>query len=104
MDQPYSAVADFLNKFHTSPVIIQALWLLAVPVVVLGVTWFVMRGLRDIAVAVVHPRSETRSLLVHGVVQDPDRRWYVIRTGREPQPVDWRNPPPELVGRVNELN
>jgi len=63
-----------------------------------------MRGLRGIAVAVVHPRSETRSLLVHGVVQDPDRQWYVIRTGREPHPVDRRNPPSELMGRVNELD
>jgi hypothetical protein len=52
MDQPYSVWADLLNKFHTSSDIIQALWLVAVPVTLLGVTGLVMRGLRDIALAV----------------------------------------------------
>ncbi len=44
MDQPYSAWADWLNKFHTSSEWIQALWLVAGTVTVLGVTWLVMRG------------------------------------------------------------
>ena len=48
MDQPYSVWADWLSKFHTWPERIQALWLIAVPVTLLGVTWLVMRGLRDI--------------------------------------------------------
>lgn len=48
MDQPYSAWADWLNKFHTSSEWIQALWLVAGSVTVLGVTWLVMRGLCEI--------------------------------------------------------
>ncbi|MCB5176976.1 hypothetical protein [Microvirga lenta] len=51
MDQPYSVWADVLNKFHTSSDAIQALWLLTVAVTVLGTTWIVMRGLRDIVAA-----------------------------------------------------
>jgi hypothetical protein len=51
MDQPYSIVADWLSKFHTWPESIQALWLIAVPVTVLGVTWIVMRGLREVVAA-----------------------------------------------------
>jgi hypothetical protein len=47
MEQPYSVVADWLSKFHTWPEGIQALWLVALAVTVLGVTWIVMRGLRD---------------------------------------------------------
>lgn len=57
MEQPYSVLADWLSKFHTWPEFIQALWLVAVPVTVLGVTWIVMRGLRDIA-AVLRRRGE----------------------------------------------
>lgn len=38
MDQPYSAWADWLSKFHTWPESIQALWLIAVPVTLIGVT------------------------------------------------------------------
>lgn len=104
MDQPYSAVADLLNKFHALPMAIQALCFIAVPFTVLGMTWLVMRGLRDIASAMRRPRLEPpKSLLVYGVVQDPNGRWFVIHTGRAPEPVDWRNPP-ELLGRQTKLN
>ena len=63
MDQPYSVIADWLSKFHTWPESIQALWLIALPVTVLGVTWIVMRGLRDTAAA--WRRGEGR--LVYGM-------------------------------------
>jgi hypothetical protein len=45
------------------------------------------------------PRSESKSLLVYGVVQDPDGQWHVIRHGHAPKPLDWPNRPRELVGR-----
>ncbi|WP_201832177.1 hypothetical protein [Microvirga zambiensis] len=48
MDQPYSAWADWLNKFHTSSEWIQALWLVTGAATVLGVTWLVMRGVCEI--------------------------------------------------------
>ncbi|MBM6596341.1 hypothetical protein ILT42_20245, partial [Microvirga sp. BT291] len=56
MDQPYSAWADWLSKFHTWPEMIQALWLIAVPATVLGVTSIVMRGLREIVRASTRER------------------------------------------------
>jgi hypothetical protein len=43
----YNAFADMLAKFHTSPAIIQALWLVAVPTMVFGVTWCLSWVLRD---------------------------------------------------------
>jgi hypothetical protein len=96
--------ADLLNKFHTSSGPIRALWLLVAPLMVVGVTWLVMRGMRDIAVA-IHPQPEIpKSLLVYGVVQDPDGQWHVIRHGHAPKPLDWTNPPPELLRRPGELN
>jgi hypothetical protein len=98
MDQPYSAFADLLNKFHTSSEPIQILWLLVMLLMVVGVTWIVMWGLRDIAVALRRPRSEVKNLLVYGVVQDASGQWHVIRHGSEPKPLDWTNLPRELVG------
>ena len=102
MDQPYSVWADLLNKFHTASELVQVLWLVAVPVTMLGMTWLAMRGVRDIAVAMRRPRPETRSLLVYGVAQDASGRWHVIRHGNEPMPLDWQNPPRELMGRLDE--
>jgi hypothetical protein len=78
MDQPYSVIADWLSKFHTWPESIQALWLIAVPVTVLGVTWIVMRGLRD-TVAAWRGRGEGQ--LEHGVVEDAQGRVIVWRDG-----------------------
>ncbi len=74
MDQPYSFWADLLSKFHTAPEWIQALWLLMVPVTLLGVTGLVMRGLRG------H--------LVHSVVRDAQGRWVVYRREQEAQQID----------------
>ncbi|HZH53777.1 MAG TPA: hypothetical protein VEZ16_18075 [Microvirga sp.] len=93
MDQPYSVWADLLNKFHTSSDPIQALWLVAAPVTVLGVTWLVMRGLRDIAVAIRRPRSAAGGLLVYGVVQDASGQWHVIRHGATSRPLALERPP-----------
>ncbi|EIM29452.1 hypothetical protein [Microvirga lotononidis] len=95
--------ADWLSKFHTWPEFIQALWLVSVPVTLIGITWLMMRGLRDF----VPGRSrrewrghgERRGHLIYGVYQDPQGGWMVYRHGREPEAVDWENPPPELIGR-----
>jgi hypothetical protein len=46
--EPYSAWADWLNKFHTASEGIQALWIVAGAVTVLGVTWVVMRGVVEV--------------------------------------------------------
>ena len=104
MDQPYSAWADWLSKFHTWPEFIQGLWLVSVPLSLIGVTWLVMRGLRDL---VRLSRGERdwrghgawRGHLIYGVYQDPQGRWMVYWHDRQPQEVDCTNPPPELVGR-----
>lgn len=96
MDQPYSAWADWLSKFHTWPAFIQALWLIAVPMTLLGVTWLVMRALRDL-IPMLSRRE--RGLLVYGVYQDGRGRWMIYRHGRQLREVDWTNPPPELIGQ-----
>ncbi|WP_262032481.1 hypothetical protein [Microvirga sp. Mcv34] len=104
MDQPYSAWADWLSKFHTWPEFIQALWVVAIPVTALGVTWLLMRGIRDVIPAFSgrrrHGHGEWRGHLIYGVYQDPQGRWMVYWHDRQPQEVDWTNPPPELIGRA----
>jgi hypothetical protein len=47
--------------------------------------------------------TERGSLPVYGVVQDAGGQWHVIRRGRAAKPLDRRNPPPELLGRVAEV-
>jgi hypothetical protein len=45
--QFYSPWADLLSKFHTASESIQALWIVAASVTALGVTYLVMRGVRE---------------------------------------------------------
>jgi len=95
--QAYSVVADILSKFHTAPDWIQALWLVMVPVTVLGLAWLVTRGLAGMIPLLA--RRHWRGHLIYGVYQDPQGRWMVYWHGRKPQAIDWENPPPELIGR-----
>ncbi|PVE23225.1 hypothetical protein DC522_16965 [Microvirga sp. KLBC 81] len=102
MDQPYSIVADWLSKFHTSPEFIQALWLIAMPATVLGVTWLVMRGLAGLS----HTLSlrHWRGHLIYGVYQDEQGHWMIYWHNRKPEAIDWANPPPELIGRGHVIH
>ncbi|WP_445503147.1 hypothetical protein [Microvirga sp. G4-2] len=97
MDQPYSFWADLLNKFHTAPELIQALWLMALSATALGVTWIVMRGLTQI-LSITSCRH-WRGQLIYGVYQDDQGRWMIDRQDRKPEAIDRTNPPPELIGR-----
>src|SRR4051812_26997877 len=71
---PYSAIADALDKFHTSSEPIQALWIVALTATVLGVTWIVMRGVREI-VAVLSWRVREAGASMHD--QDAQGLWPV---------------------------
>ena len=99
MDQPYSLWADLLSKFHTAPELIQALWLVMVPLTLLGLTWIVMRGLRDL----IGPARHDEGRLIYGVYQDEQGRWMIYRHGRTSQAIDWENPPAELIGRAHVI-
>jgi hypothetical protein len=59
MEPPYSVWADWLSKFHTAPEWIQALWLVSVPATMLGMTWLVLRAVKEIAVLLARrPRQQ----------------------------------------------
>ena len=51
MDQPYSPFADWLSKFHMSSEPIQALWIVAIVTLVLGLAYFA----KEIVVAALRP-------------------------------------------------
>ena len=60
----YSVVADLLNKFHTSPEWIQALWIVAVPASLWVVSW----GLRELLALLLkrpHPPGELMYSVYH---------------------------------------
>jgi hypothetical protein len=67
MDQPYSMWADSLSKFQNSSDPIQALWLVAVPLTLLGITWLVMRGIGDLVRLSRRERRHWRGHLIYGV-------------------------------------
>jgi hypothetical protein len=77
MNQPYSAWADWLDKFHTASELIQALWLLSMPLTVLGVTYLVARLLKEALIARRHRQPCGR--LLCGVYEDRQGRLLVYR-------------------------
>ena len=78
---PYSLWADWLSKFHTWPESIQALWLVAGSVTLLGVSGLALRAIREIVALAAGPRQAAGSL-VYGVFQDRRGRWMVYLQGR----------------------
>src|SRR4051794_21242984 len=78
---PYSLFADWLSKFHTWPEFIQALWLVAVPATLLGMTALLLRGVTEIVGALPAFRGERRGRLVYGVYENPDGRLLLYRDG-----------------------
>ena len=85
---PYSLWADWLSKFHTAPEFIQALWLIAGPLTILGVTWLVLRGLSEIVAALPAFRGTHRGRLVYGVYENHDGRLLLYRDGTTALPSD----------------
>ena len=55
MDQPYSPFADWLSKFHMSSEPIQALWIVAIVTLVLGLAYFA----KEIVVAALRPHRHS---------------------------------------------
>ncbi len=80
MEQSYSAWADWLNKFHTAPEIIQILWLTTMPVTILGAIYFVVRTARDITMALVR-RGTLQAHLFYGIYRTMDGQWLVYAHG-----------------------
>jgi hypothetical protein len=78
---PYSLWADWLSKFHTWPEPIQALWLVAGTVTLLGVSGLALRAVREVVGLVAGSRPAAGSL-VYGVFQDRRGRWMVYLQGR----------------------
>ncbi len=83
MDHPYSFWADLLSKFQGATPWIQALWLVLVAAVAMGVVWCVA----DVVKAVVRRRGKAPARPVYGLVRDEEGRWLVCIDG-EPRPVE----------------
>jgi hypothetical protein len=89
MDQPYSAWADALSKFHTASEPIQALCILALSVTVLGVTGLVTWGIRDIACALLMRGAGRRPRTI--LAPDGQGR-VIVRAQEEPALIEQHRP------------
>jgi hypothetical protein len=95
MDQAYSPFADWLSKFHTSSEPIQALWIVALSATVLGVTWIVMRGVREI----VGRRARRPGESGHQLFDlEQDGRWLVYQGRHGTHMVDRTSVPRNFIG------
>jgi hypothetical protein len=82
--QAYSFLADALSKFHTAPEWIQALWLVTVPVTIVGASACLMRAVRDIAAALIRHGGRHgiwQGRPVYALYQAPDGRWMLYAHG-----------------------
>ena len=76
---PYSLAADLLSKFHTSAEWIQALWLLAVPALVLGLAYLI----KETVVALARGRAEPERELLYSVYRDAEGGLLLYRHERD---------------------
>jgi len=76
---PYSPFADWLSKFHMASEPIQALWIVALAAVALGLCWSVTAPLRLWLAR--RERSRPRGELVYGVFRDWEGRLLVYGDG-----------------------
>ena len=111
MDQPYSAFADWLSKFHAASDFIQALWILAGPLGLVGIAWSIAWAAREIAALRVRrgtaqpeaPAAPEPGTLqgwpIYAIYQGTDGRWmfYVHGKLRELRGDEMpEGPPPRL--------
>jgi hypothetical protein len=94
MDPSYSAFADWLSKVHTAPPLIQALWILAGPATVVGVTACIAWAAREIAAIRAGARraAEPEGIWLHAVDRTPEGRRMLPSRGRARELED-RSPP-----------
>jgi hypothetical protein len=104
MEPSYSVLADALSKFHTAPEWIQALWLVMVPVTIVGATACIMRAAREIAAVIARHRAAGglwQGQPVYAIYRAPDGRWMLYARGaarelrgEDAVPDEARLPPP----------
>jgi hypothetical protein len=76
----YSIVADLLAKFHTSSEWIQALWLVALPAALVGMTWCVADVLKALITALT-PRRAGDGVVDMPASGEVDAQWLAYRNG-----------------------
>jgi hypothetical protein len=76
----YSIIADLLAKFHTSSEWIQALWLVTLPAMVVGVSWRAADVLKAL-IARGAPRRTNAPLTDMPPPGDVDAQWLAYRNG-----------------------
>jgi hypothetical protein len=76
----YSIVADMLAKFHSASEWIQALWLVTLPTMVVGVSWCVA-GVLKALIARGAPQRDIAPLADMPPPGEADAQWLAYRNG-----------------------
>ena len=76
----YSVMADALSKFHTAPEWIQALWLVMVPVTLVGLGFCLLQAVKEIA-ALVLRRGERQGEPLYAIYRTADGRLMMVARG-----------------------
>lgn len=82
--ESYSVLADALSKFHTAPEWIQALWLVMVPVTVVGASACLGWAVKEIAAALAQRGTSSgvwQGRPVYAIYQASDGRWMLYARG-----------------------
>jgi hypothetical protein len=78
--QTYSFLADALSKFHTAPEGIQALWLVMVPVTLVGLGVCLLQAVKEIA-GIVLRRGERQGEPLYAIYRTADGRLMMYARG-----------------------
>jgi hypothetical protein len=81
MEPQYSAFADLLNKFHTAPMLIQALWLGTLTVVAWHLVSVAGRVLEEFLL-ILDRRDARRTHAEYTIHREIDGRWILTVRGQ----------------------
>jgi hypothetical protein len=86
MTADYSFWADALSKFHTSSILIQALWLIAVPAMLYGIVHSLCWCIRELAVIFTQRGVRVPGQMLYSVSRMEDGQMQVF--GHAPELVE----------------
>jgi hypothetical protein len=78
MEPSYSVWADLLNKFHTAPMAIQALWLVAVSLTTMHAAWVAGQVFMEALRIMGANRQGDADCAIYRM---PDGRWMIFGRG-----------------------
>jgi len=93
----YSVLADMLNKFHTSTPLIQALWIILLSLVLLGLGWY----FKEICIAFANSIEKTVATFANRGRPAGESIYTIHRNDADEWVVYYNNPTPTQIESHN---